>query len=593
MYRDEQIASSLAKLFDAYDYAMIDTCSMMEESFPTWLETFEKSKKYSLQFHPLIVLKQCVQELKKHSKGKILEKKRTAKLALEILKTAKKNKTIAITRYKLGKRNFGDHAIFSKVNDDHLDYKILVITQDKGLTSDILKLNEMLSINGKPVSVMKLSKNAELVRNKGIIEPSIKSKPNNPQLTSVITKKEHPLVISDRRLSAVISNPNYPKDKKINDVKSQLSSLSKTDTKIKKGLTLNYSEDKLASWLNENAPKREENRAPKAIVKVENRPIVKVEDKPAPKKESEPPMPKANTYVGEAKELKSALYEAALSYGIIIHDTGVPYLPNIHGPKDLSSKDLNAMVAAYEKGGKKPFDYKDLHFEVIFKDGRYYVTMSLNKVKTIVENPPKEERKMPAKIAPEIKPTPVKKEEPKKEEPKPVAKKVKQPKPEAKPAPVKKEKKPEVKEKPKANPKKTKQPVKAAPSKKEEASVKKEEAAKPAPKAAKETAKKAKPEVKENKPASKEKASNVKGTAKPEAPKKVSPKHPKVLEQAKLNDARLMAVIPNPTYSNENKAKDIQAQIALLSKLSKDELAQIKLGIDNLKKTLKDLSNSK
>ena len=592
MYRDEQIASSLAKLFDAYDYAMIDTCSMMEESFPTWLETFEKSKKYSLQFHPLIVLKQCVQELKKHSKGKILEKKRTAKLALEILKAAKKNKTIALTRYKVGKRNFGDHAIFSKVNDDHLDYKILVITQDKGLTSDILKLNEMLSINGKPVSVMKLSKNAELVRNKGVIEPSIKSKPNNPQLTSVITKKEHPLVISDRRLSAVISNPNYPKDKKINDVKSQLSSLSKTDTKIKKGLTLNYSEDKLASWLNENAPKREENKAPKAIVKVENRPIVKVEDKPAPKKESEPPMPKPNTYVGEAKELKSALYEAALSYGVIIHDTGVPYLPNIHGPKDLSSKDLNAMVAAYEKGGKKPFDYKDLHFEVIFKEGRYHVTMSLNIVKTIVENPPKEERKKPAKIAPEIKPTPIKKEEAKKEEEiKPAPKKPKQPKPEPKPVQSKEEKKPAVKEKSKANSPKPKQPVKQEIAKKEEnkPSGKKEAA----PKAKKEPIKQVKSEVKENKPSPNQKAPKSKENENKPAPKKTAPKHPKVLEQAKLNDARLQAVIPNPTYSNENKVKDIQAQITLLSKLSKDELSQVKLGIENLKKTLKDLSNSK
>ena len=38
MYRDEQIASSLAKFMDGFDYAMIDACPMMETSFPGWLK---------------------------------------------------------------------------------------------------------------------------------------------------------------------------------------------------------------------------------------------------------------------------------------------------------------------------------------------------------------------------------------------------------------------------------------------------------------------------------------------------------------------------------------------------------------------------
>lgn len=38
MYSDENKSSSLAKFLNGFDYAMIDTCSLMDEAFPNgWM----------------------------------------------------------------------------------------------------------------------------------------------------------------------------------------------------------------------------------------------------------------------------------------------------------------------------------------------------------------------------------------------------------------------------------------------------------------------------------------------------------------------------------------------------------------------------
>ena len=607
MYRDEQFASSLAKVFDEYDEAMIDTCSMMEEAFPNWLEIYEKSKKYALQFHPLIVLKQCYQELKRHSKGKIDDKKRAAKLALEILKTAKKNKTIAIVKYKnrIRKTNFGDHAIFSKVNDDHLDFRVLVITQDKKLTTDLLKLNNLSSQFGKPVVVMKITQKGELIPNRGVVDPSIKSK-NNP--TSILTKKEHPLVISDRRLSAVIGNPNYPQDRKVSDVRAQLSALSKTDPKIKKGLTLNYSEDRLQTWLSSNAPSNKP-----VVRKEEPHPIVKREEpKPAPVK-TEPvkeapkveSKPSGRVYTGKGKDERAAFTEAALNAGIIVRDAGVPYVPVVHGPTDIDAKSLTNFLQNYEKGGKKPTDFKNLHVEFEKEEGKVKANISFlnppkQEVKKVVEDAPKPAKAKPVTVAPKVKvePKPEPKKEEKKVQPKPSPKKEK-----AKPAPKQKEPAKEpilivaVPEDPKVAEKKEKEAAKPAKPNK----VKAEKKAKKEESAPKEEAKKPEPKKQPKAPAKKEapkdaspkKAEPKKGEPAKEAPKKQTPKHTKLLEQVKQSEARLMAVLPNPTYSTENKIKDIQTQLVEMGKLSKQERATLRLDTETLKSSLRDLQNQK
>ena len=54
-----------------------------------------------------------------------------------------------------------------------------------------------------------------------------------------------------------------------------------------------------------------------------------------------------------------------------------------------------------------------------------------------------------------------------------------------------------------------------------------------------------------------------------------------------------MAVLPNPTYSTENKIKDIQTQLVEMGKLSKQERATLRLDTETLKSSLRDLQNQK
>lgn len=590
MYRDEQIASSLAKFMDGFDYAMIDTCSMMETSFPGWLDIFEKTKTYSTAFHPLVVLHECTQELKKHSHSKTKEKAVLAKIALQILKTAKKNKTVIIVKDKRRKthfskkdENFADHAIYAKIDYDHLSQKILLITQDKGLTTDVLYLNNMSSQIGKPVSVYRINANAELVPNKGETAPN-RGKVTNPNpIQPQPQKKEHPLVVSDRRLSAVIGNPNYPEEKKRSDVKAQLASLSKMDAASKKNLSLTYSEERLQAWLNAHKT---------------NLPA-KVEPKPAPKPAPVPEAkPQGKTFEGVGKDEVAAFRSAALRAGIIIRDPGVPYLPVVHGQADLTTKDVADLVAKAKKSGGS-LDYKGLHIRFRKEGNEFQSDFSL------IEK----DKKNIAKIAPEVKleekPAPKVTPKAKKQTPQQPAKKADAPKAEpAKPTPTlivaipddpKKAEKIEQKvahEKPQAT--KVKKEAKKAETKAQK------QPAKPAPqKAAKQPAKPAvQPKhadaKKGEKPAPKKEAvkpsaPKAKAADQPVAKPKEAPKHPKLLEKAKAADIRLQAVLPNPKYAPENKIKDIQAQLDLWKKLSGEERKALKLDSNALESQLRPL----
>ena len=595
MYRDEQLASSLAKTLDAYDYAMIDTCSMMEDAFPGWLDIFEKTKPYAKAFQPLIVLKECYQELKKHSKSRIAEKSRPAKIALQILKTAKRAKTVAIVKHKSRKveRNFADHAIHSKVNDEHLDSKILVITQDKGLASDLLKLNDMFSQIGKPIGVMKITQQGELVPNRGETNLPPRNKPNQPNPQP----KEHPLVVSDRRLSAVISNPNYPKDKKIGDVKAQLAALSKTDHQTKRVLDLNYSEQRLQAWLTENAPAKKPvvvKEAPKPEPKkaeAKKEEPAKPEPKKAEPKKAEPkkqeapkPEPKTQIYTGKGAALNQALTEAMMTAGILVRDPGVPYFPIVHGEADLTKKDIDEIQEKLQKTGNSPLDYKNLHIEAKTENKGFAVSVSF--LARVEKEQPKAKAKKEEKPKPKkAEPKPEsKKPEPKKDEPKKAAPKKAEAK--AKKAAAKAEGEPSPKaptlivavpsdpKKAEAIERKANQVPQDDPAKKKKAEPK----AKP---------KKAEPKKAEPK---KETPAKAKPDQKPDT--KPASKHPQILEQAKAADIRLQAVLPNSKYARENKIKDIQTQLGLIGQLSTAERKELKISKEALTKTLADLQKA-
>ena len=88
MYSDENKASSLAKLLVGFDVVMLDTCSLMEDSFPEWLDVLKLAKGYLNPKFTLVVPKACWSELKKHSISRDVEKRITSKRALKIPKKA-------------------------------------------------------------------------------------------------------------------------------------------------------------------------------------------------------------------------------------------------------------------------------------------------------------------------------------------------------------------------------------------------------------------------------------------------------------------------------------------------------------------------
>ena len=165
MYKNEIHASLLAKLLLNYNYVMIDTCSLMEDSFPLFADDLEVAKKhYFLGSEPIYVLGSSVAELKRHKTNKDRNDKRiAAKRALRILRKSKWHKTITVL--KEGKnQSFADQAILSKAMEDRTNYKILVITQDKKLADDLKGLNEQKAVHGKMLAVFKIQQQEIFIR---------------------------------------------------------------------------------------------------------------------------------------------------------------------------------------------------------------------------------------------------------------------------------------------------------------------------------------------------------------------------------------------------------------------------------------------
>ena len=244
MYSEEIKSSNLAKFLNNFDKVFMDTCSLMEDSFPLFMDCLVKSREYWKDGLKVIVLGECMEELKKHSKSKEGDKLVEAKLAIKILQDNKRHgKTIEITK-PTHKDGFADRAIFAKVTDLRIAEKILIITQDKKLTNDIRGLNSLESQKGRIINVYRISRSGDLEVNYGE-KPQERAparnnvRPISNNKTPIKTKQEaqqkapekpkitdkSPVVLADSALSANLSNPNYPTQRKIEDIDRQLSLL--------------------------------------------------------------------------------------------------------------------------------------------------------------------------------------------------------------------------------------------------------------------------------------------------------------------------------------------------------------------------------
>ena len=428
MYSEEIKSSNLAKFLNNFDKVFMDTCSLMEDSFPLFMDCLVKSREYWKDGLKVIVLGECMEELKKHSKSKEGDKLVEAKLAIKILQDNKRHgKTIEITK-PTHKDGFADRAIFAKVTDLRIAEKILIITQDKKLTNDIRGLNSLESQKGRIINVYRISRSGDLEVNYGE-KPQERAparnnvRPISNNKTPIKTKQEaqqkapekpkitdkSPVVLADSALSANLSNPNYPTPRKIEDIDKQLALLKAMKPAEKANLKLRYPEEKLLEEKKRLAP------APKA--------------KPAAPAPKAPEKPKAETpkiFYGIGRTPSFALQKLGQYNGWIFRDPDVAYVAMVHGEYDVTTKDLKAVdkeVSELKHDMLKEYKIKGATIVFEKKNNDFYASLKPKPV--AVPKPKAEPKPKPApKAAPKAKPAetkkpaPAKKPAPKQEAPK-------------------------------------------------------------------------------------------------------------------------------------------------------------------------------
>lgn len=586
MYSDENKSSDLARFLNTFDYAIIDTCSLMDGGFPEWMDVVRGSKEYWKKGFEILVPRRCYDELKKHAHQHENDSKRIdAKRGLKIVKHAKWKKLLTITK-KDKNENFADNAIYVRVCSDRLFSKILIITQDKSLASDLLALNHLQSQSGRPLQVCRFIAGGQLQPNRGET-PSTTKERKTPASSTDAAKKPttkttavsgaETVLANDARLSAVISNPNYPEEKKKEDALAQIKAIEALPESTRAQLSLLVPLPRLKEFVKAGPKPTEAKKETKASPKKAE---PKPEPAPAPKAEETSQL-KEKLWYGVGPNLEDALHDCARHYGIIIRDPSIAYDEKAHGPIDWTTSDLGEIIElghnATKEDEKVTFVYKGVNLAILFANNKFKFWVDvLNLPKP--EPKPKAKRVSKAKAAVEEEPKPEpapKKAAPKKEaEPKPEApKKTAKPKKAAAEEP-KEEPKPEEAKKPAKTKKAAQKPAET-----EENPVEKpaKKAAKPKKAAAEESKEEAKPEPKPKK------ASKSEEKPAPEAASEPS----EALQKAKTAERRLRANINNPNYALENKVADVKAQLALLKKLSAEERKTLKFSEAELKEWLK------
>lgn len=362
MYSDENKARLLAKQLNYFDYAIVDTSSLMEDSFPIWMDSLLNAQTY-LDDSPveIYIPDECIEELKNHcTDKKNFDKSSSAKRALKIIRHAKRKKVLSLlkTYGNDTEHHFADKAIYVKVSADRLNQRILVVTQDKKLASDLRGLNDLMSQHGNRVQVYRLDHDGSLVPNRGEIipeehrnKPAERSapRPNNSRGDNAPVNKVAPkpqnqedatikaIEKMDAHLGSNLKNRQYPTERKIQDVTEQLKNLKNLKDEKKAKLRLLVPEKQL---------RQELANLQSAVI-----PAKKETEKPA---KQEPAADatlalKKKMRFGSGNSLPSAIQEAASwCGGILFRYPTIPYQAQFHGPLDLTENDLNEIAKRLE-----------------------------------------------------------------------------------------------------------------------------------------------------------------------------------------------------------------------------------------------------
>lgn len=607
MFIKEKKASELAELVNPFDYVILDTCSLMDENFPEWMDVLIDAKNYRKKNQQIIVFKTCILELKKHIKNKKDDSKRiAAKRALKIVRRGKWRRLLTIVKNSES-QNFADNVIYVKVSTDRINSRVAVITQDKKLAYDLISLNNLASQRGYKVFVYKLAANGLLEKNLGA--PSIKENyPKQSVKENSKEKKENifPYAIvkameMDSKLKDSLSSQTYPNDKKILDIKHQLSNLDRLSVEEKKKITLTYDASKLNALLRKLMSDSKQKEATPVVKKEANK-----SEHIKKKEEAKPKL-----YFGNGKTIEEALNDVSSHYELMYRDPSVPYVSSIHGRADLTISDYRIIVekvtSSLSKGNKSSFYYSS--FEIICEktSNGYHIYMDFD-----AKNP-KDKKVNPKKTVKEAKEA---------EQARPV-------KPVAPTKPIDSTKKPEKEVVSASKDIKKEETKEKMPTKLE---AKKKVAAKKKTKPVKETAKKEsktenKPEVLVSAPkqeiaqtvvpngatlivgepsSTKKAASSSKKEAKKESSTKKKGNEPSKKQPAKARpskeskktstedimafDKRLKAVLTNPNYPAEDKIKDIKKQHEAIKNLSPEDKKKLFFGARKLNSLLIELS---
>ena len=150
-------ATSAAASLEEYvrDYKIfIDTCSLLHAAADKfWQNIIPMLEKHGKK---IFIPSKVIDELKRHSENaESVELSKNAGKCLEYLKDLNKNQLISIKGEKTD--SFADNLFLTVFTKFRMEYRLLLITQDKKLASDILALNNSQSVRSYPIHVKQIN----------------------------------------------------------------------------------------------------------------------------------------------------------------------------------------------------------------------------------------------------------------------------------------------------------------------------------------------------------------------------------------------------------------------------------------------------
>ena len=364
MYIKEKYSSALAKIITNFDQVYLDTCSLMEESFPEFMDYLDGSREYwNKEDIEIIVLSSVINELKNHIDNKEkIELSIGAKRAYKIIKHAAGVFGKKLIKIEDGESEFADQEISAKAISNRTKYRILVITQDRKLATDLRKFNSLNSQFGKEIQIYR-------IKSDGLLEPT----PSETFTHQKVVKKQAQQKTNNNKIKQ--ENLAKPAQKAKS---SDFSAIIKADIVIKANLNNStVSKERKESGIKEQIARIESVPQPKRA-EIENQLMLKLADLKAllPQQKQQPVKKPQTTYVVHSKTIFDGVVETASLLSFIIRDDSVPYNKQGHGEFDVTNNMVLNLIdkSKASKTNKSSFEIPGLKWIVEKEPNGYKVT---------------------------------------------------------------------------------------------------------------------------------------------------------------------------------------------------------------------------